>query len=119
MLARIPASSSSSFPTAICRGHQEKTVFTNWLPICMIIATVREQIHRDKSNQISLPNVRFAVKTASVTLPSITGAINAPPKQVVMWDIENGSKRCHQFTVRSIRMNELRLEKVGSDNIRP
>src|SRR5437867_4083995 len=35
-----------------------------------LLKSLRNQI---KSNQMSLPNVRFAVKTTSVTPPSITG----------------------------------------------
>ena len=48
-------------------------LFMHWLFTHLPFMHFRKNKYQIKSNQMSLPNVRFAVKTTSVTPPSITG----------------------------------------------
>jgi len=56
--------------------------------------------------KMSLSNVRFAIKTTSVTLPSITGRYRCTTQADRDSEFRECFKRCHKFTMRSVWMNE-------------
>ena len=62
----------------------------------------------------SLSNVRFAIKTTSVTLPSITGRYRCTTQAERDSEFRECFRRCHKFTMRSVWMNEwIKVGKAG------
>src|SRR3989442_13947493 len=61
------------YPTLLYGIEIYANKYLSYLHDLMVLNNRILRILQIKSNQMSLPNVRFAVKTTSVTLPSITG----------------------------------------------